>query len=518
MTIESLSSLRQIPDDALVARLRTLHGRSCEITARLVVHIYEMRRRKLHLDLGYSSMFDYCTKELHMSQGQTMRLLNAADIARICPEVLDMIRRGEVHLTGLSELKPHVRSKNVDELLAMARHRSKRSIQEELARRFPRRAPRSEIRLVRSDLEGGETTLGSLGSSWVAAPGHAASELPGGSPMTITPASADQGPQSVGGLDREHALAVLAEARAAGALHAEPTPNPPAYTRPVAADVYKVTFGAFTEKLGWATDLMRHRNSSGDMEAVLDAALDALIEELLKKKFAKTDQARAPKARASSSRAIPAAVKRAVVERDGYQCSYVSPDGIRCGCRAFLEFEHRMPVAKGGEHSTENVAIFCRPHNQRAADHEFGESFMNEKRYRRAMDRVWNTSGEVREAAVSVSPVLIGRDDLNVGPGAGSAGLSTVAGDGEVERVRGREGVRGTGLAPLETSGRRGGLPSIARVGRSARKGPHAKKGSRRVEAQTSTSRGASHEYEGRMRMVGGPQRKLRAGAQAECG
>ena len=48
------------------------------------------------------------------------------------------------------------------------------------------------------------------------------------------------------------------------------------------------------------------------------------------------------------------------------------PDGRRCTERAFLEFHHRQPYAKGGEASFDNISLRCRRHNQYEAEVVFG--------------------------------------------------------------------------------------------------------------------------------------------------
>ncbi|MBP7569312.1 MAG: HNH endonuclease [Acidobacteria bacterium] len=66
-------------------------------------------------------------------------------------------------------------------------------------------------------------------------------------------------------------------------------------------------------------------------------------------------------------RYIPAAVRRAVWDRDGARCAYVSPGGTRCGATARLEFHHRVPFAEGGASTVENLALACALHNRMEA-------------------------------------------------------------------------------------------------------------------------------------------------------
>ena len=76
----------------------------------------------------------------------------------------------------------------------------------------------------------------------------------------------------------------------------------------------------------------------------------------------------------------PAGVRRAVWERDRGQCTFVGSDGKRCQARRFLEFDHIMPVARGGRASVQGMRLRCRAHNQYDADRSFGAHFMAKKR------------------------------------------------------------------------------------------------------------------------------------------
>ncbi|MBZ0231286.1 MAG: hypothetical protein K8M05_02975, partial [Deltaproteobacteria bacterium] len=145
----------------------------------------------------------------------------------------------------------------------------------------------------------------------------------------------------------------------------------------------QVTIGEATrDKLLRAQALLRHRNPSGDLEVVLDRALDALLAALEKEKFGKTSRPRAAKARAADAdpRYVPNEVRRVVSERDSEQCAFVSDEGVRCTERGFLELDHRTLVCRGGQPTVEGTRILCRPHNQYEAERVLGKDFMREKR------------------------------------------------------------------------------------------------------------------------------------------
>jgi hypothetical protein len=125
--------------------------------------------------------------------------------------------------------------------------------------------------------------------------------------------------------------------------------------------------------------LLSHRNPQGRLAFLHRVAVDRLIAELENQKLGMTDDPRDVPPSASG-RAIPRAVRRQVVERDGWQCGYVSPAGRRCESRWMLEFDHIHEFARGGESTADNVRLLCRAHNQWAAECTYGAGFMDAKR------------------------------------------------------------------------------------------------------------------------------------------
>ena len=65
------------------------------------------------------------------------------------------------------------------------------------------------------------------------------------------------------------------------------------------------------------------------------------------------------------SRAIPAAARRQVWERDRGCCSYVDQaSGRRCGSRHLLEIDHVVPYALGGSAEPDNLRLLCAAHHR----------------------------------------------------------------------------------------------------------------------------------------------------------
>lgn len=79
-----------------------------------------------------------------------------------------------------------------------------------------------------------------------------------------------------------------------------------------------------------------------------------------------------------NSRYIPISVKREVLGRDNHQCSYVSPDGVKCTAKHYLQFDHVRPFAIGGKSNSENIRLLCSAHNRARIAETFPEFILQQ--------------------------------------------------------------------------------------------------------------------------------------------
>jgi 5-methylcytosine-specific restriction endonuclease McrA len=115
---------------------------------------------------------------------------------------------------------------------------------------------------------------------------------------------------------------------------------------------------------------------------VVERALDLLIAERMKRRFALVRRPRAKTKRKPSrpdSRHIPHEVRRDAIARDGLQCSYLSATGKRCEQRGLLELHHEQPYRRGGPATTSNIHVLCRAHNQLLAERDYGRAFVQKR-------------------------------------------------------------------------------------------------------------------------------------------
>lgn len=112
--------LIQLTDDALVEEVKRAADRERCSTADLLALLIELERRALPLALGYASTFTYCTRALLMSEQAAYKRITAARAAKRYPVILDLLAGGELTLSSVRILAPHLTDESVDALLNAA--------------------------------------------------------------------------------------------------------------------------------------------------------------------------------------------------------------------------------------------------------------------------------------------------------------------------------------------------------------------------------------------------------------
>lgn len=385
MNTQLLSLPTGLSDEALIARVKQLAAREREATVFLIAHLAELDARRLYLDEGCSSLFTYCTQVLRLSEHAAYGRIEAARAARRFPLILELLEEGAITLTTVCLLAAHLTEANQSRVLEAARHLSKRQVEELVARLHPQPAVPSSVRRL---------------------PGTQRQD----SESPAVPSAA--APAEAVGLDG------LAEASSpASPLSAASTTPRPAIVAPLAPERYRVQFTAgaeMIEKLRLAQALLRHQIPDGDPAAIFERALTMLVDSLTKQKVAATDRPRPPRAHeptspaesaaaadGGTSRHIPAATRRAVWEREGGRCAFVSRSGRRCGEDGFLEFHHVVPFSAGGTATVDNIELRCRSHNV-FETYNIPRETINEGKGELGPDRVRSTWSHVdRERVVS---------------------------------------------------------------------------------------------------------------------
>src|SRR5215467_4152516 len=135
-----------LDDQDLIAEVERLAKDERRATVSLIAHLAELYGRRLHERAGYHSLFAYCVGVLRMSESAAYDRMKAAKVARRFPAVLGLLASGRLNLTSVRLVTPHLTASNHRELFGAVEGRSKRQVQEELARRFPQPDVRASVR------------------------------------------------------------------------------------------------------------------------------------------------------------------------------------------------------------------------------------------------------------------------------------------------------------------------------------------------------------------------------------
>lgn len=373
--VEYSESLRRLPADELARETARLVGREHGIVARVIAHLAEISSRKLHLDLGCRSLFDYCLKKLGLTEGSTALRIQVANVCRRCPAILTAIEEGHVSLTVAGKLAPHLTAANQRELIQDCHGMTKREVEEYLVRL----APKPPV-----------------------APAIARQPQGRGRPERPTPTPPPRGHEAGPFSPPEQPKATDA-----------PRPQPAGHIEPCQPELFNVRFPAsqdFKNKLERLAEVLNISNPHGNIAAVLEAALDVAIDKKDPQKRQERREQRAAKQKAkptttpaqqdaavasktsldevsAQSRAVPQPLRDQLLARAGFQCEYQTHDGTRCSARTHLAIDHIVPYARGGSTTPGNLRVLCTPHNQRYAERCYGWDFMADK-IAQARDRV----------------------------------------------------------------------------------------------------------------------------------
>lgn len=336
-----LRSFTLVPDHVVKSETIRTHSEANLPIARAIEALAEAQARKLHLADGYATMREFCVCELNLSEDEAAKRLQVAGAAHDHPAILPMLADGRLHQTAVVMLAPHLKKGNVTELLAAAARKSKAQIQLLLAERFPRPDVDTSIQVV-----------GAAGA----------------------------------------VVEVVARAGDTFVLQAPcestPVPTPTRTPIPTSPGRFAVRFTLDEEahrELEYARALNRRVAPCGDIAEFYRWAVQQAIQLGEKRAFggrAVRNKQRGSVAAEPKGHHVPTGLKRAVWMRDEGRCTFVSESGRRCTAEGALDVDHRVPLAKDGRTTLENLRLLCPAHNQYEADRILGAGFMAEKRGR----------------------------------------------------------------------------------------------------------------------------------------
>ena len=420
--------LSRLPDRVLLARTRKLAERERHLHVEIIDHLREIEDRDLHLARGFSTLFDYAVNELGYSNGAAWRRTLAMRLCRRMPDVREQLRSGSLTLSTAAQLQsaferqerkrrrawaqqqrrhsqqaaasstPAVATQDGQspdrlpagtaasppraagsvraeipvvvldstgqrEIVKQATGKSSRQVEELLASVDPNlAAPREQLRargdgtwtftvVVDRECRQGLDQLKALLS-------HVDPAMSYGQLVNrLVHAELQRRDPRKGNSDRDGArLPTTDDSTAKRTVPAKPAGPPDsngaATTKPVAAAA-----GATSAS---NQEALAARNGAPAENGTTPKPADAVSTPNQPENGDAGHREPAP-----TGRVIPAAIKRAVWERDQGRCSYVDPTtGRRCSSRHLLQIDHIRPWARGGGCEPANLRLLCHAHHR----------------------------------------------------------------------------------------------------------------------------------------------------------
>ena len=167
--MKSTDSLTNLSERQLLHRFGDLVREDRRHTAQLLAAIAEIDERKLWAKHACPSMFAFCVERFYMSESMTAKRIWAARTARRFPVILQMVARGELHLSAIVKIARHLTEDNHREVLARTTHKSSREIDLLVAELAPKPDVPSRIRALPRSTGTGAGSSASFGSNCASA-------------------------------------------------------------------------------------------------------------------------------------------------------------------------------------------------------------------------------------------------------------------------------------------------------------------------------------------------------------
>ncbi len=333
-----MGSAKNLNDQELLLKTKESAQAERDLTLTVIELLTEIQRRRLHLKRGFSSLHEYCVKELKYSDGAAFRRIKAMRLVESTPQVAEAIESGALNLTAASQLQKVFESKaksreafsNHDklELINKVQNQSTRQVERILAEIAPEVINQTEkVKPVSKGLAKLELfvdedflknleTLRSLTS-------HKNSSLK----------------ELFGSLiERE--------------------------LRRIDPEQKKVRF---------KKPLLQPKET----DRLETEAPEPKLQSSIRQKPASAPPVSSVSCK-QTSRYLSSSVKHQVWMRNKGQCTFIDPVTKRkCESKHRLQYEHIKPFARGGDNDANNLRLLCQSHNNLMAINQYGPAKMD---------------------------------------------------------------------------------------------------------------------------------------------
>ncbi len=356
-------SFQNVSSPELLVKLKNLATEERKITVEILWHLREVERRRLYAEIGYPSLFEYCLKELQYSESAAFRRISAMRALRENPEIESSIQSGELTVTAVAKMQTFFKSeKNLRGKIYSSNQRLelfesiKGKSTKEIERKLCAISPASQIRSQERVISATETEIRFVADNVL--------------------------------------LRKLKTVRDLYSHHLKDSSSYAELIELLCDDILKVNQGKVKQE-ALKNDQVRVEKgqkpvlNNGEKHSV---ALTEVESRKVQKLASEYENERAiAKANKNANaenierlvlnakpaihnRYIPKRIKQAVLRKSDFSCTFVDPiSKRRCSSKFKLQFEHIVPVAKGGSsRDLSNLTVLCATHQQLSAIKAYG--------------------------------------------------------------------------------------------------------------------------------------------------
>src|SRR4030081_3925453 len=126
-------------------RLADLVRSERHLVVQFVIELAAFAKRELYRELGYTSLFYYCVRQLGLSKSSAFRRSEVARLIARFPSIADRLTAGRLSIRALVELREVLTEENQAEVLARAEGMSQEQAQLLAVAYRPRPIPRDVV-------------------------------------------------------------------------------------------------------------------------------------------------------------------------------------------------------------------------------------------------------------------------------------------------------------------------------------------------------------------------------------
>ncbi|MES2768689.1 MAG: HNH endonuclease signature motif containing protein [Bdellovibrionota bacterium] len=311
-------NLKNVSNDNLLQNIKKLSLEERKITTEILHHLKEIENRKLHLEIGYSSLFEYTVKELSYGEDAAYRRINAMRLLKSVPEVENKILKGSLSLAGAAKIQRFLNAQNKVQSPVPTQNKSQHNSSPKI------KTKEEKLTFVES--------------------------MENKSLFEIEKAMVKLNPESI----PQEKIRQINEEK---------------------IELKLVIDEDLKNQLDRLKNFLSHKNPNMSYNELLKYLTQLGLQKLdpenkiknqkAESKNQRTDSCQTRVVASKKSRSIPAIVKREVYVRDKGCCTFTDPKSKRkCTSQHLLQYDHKYPLSLGGETSVQNLRLLCFQHHK----------------------------------------------------------------------------------------------------------------------------------------------------------